>query len=444
LSTRLAAKRVVRQEKCQSLLKRNANRQNCDCMKINMDDSRLTNIVQLREFLKASQGMAVSLGGATLEEKYAFIDDTIDRLDYRTLSKKDKKTIINYLRKVTGYKHTQLFRLIKRAGNGKLSKIPYQRINPHRIYTSRDIKLLEKTDELHLRLSDMATKEILRREYEVFGHLDFQTITRISHSHIDNLRDSPIYKNSWINHTKARLIPIGITMPPDNLGKPGSIRVDAVHQNEVYHLNSVDEIIQWEIAICVPQICEACMVPAIEEMIDQYPFTIFNFHSDRGGETINYQVADLLQRLLIKQTKSRSNHCNDNALVETKNGSVIRKNMGWQHINQSLADKVNDYYRNFFNPYLNYHRPCGFPTIVVDDKGKKRKVYKTYQVPYEALKKIPNADKYLKPGITFDRLDTIAYQCSDNEFAQIMRNEERKLFEIIMKTDHKAGLLYRY
>lgn len=410
-------------------------------MKINMDDSRLTNVTQLRAFLKASQKMAVSLKEAALEEKYAFIDDTVDRLGYHVLPKKDKKTVINYLRKITGYKHTQLFRLIKRAGKGKLSKIPYQRIYPHRIYTSGDIKLLEKTDELHLRLSDMATKEILRREYEVFGHREFQTITRISHSHINNLRDSPIYKSSWINHTKARLIPIGITMPPDNLGKPGSIRVDTVHQNEVYHINSVDEITQWEIVVCIPQICEACIIPALADLINQYPFTVFNFHSDRGGENINYTVADLLNRLVIKQTKSRSNHCNDNALIETKNGSVIRKNMGWQHINQNMADSVNNYYRNFFNPYLNFHRPCGFPTIITDHKGKKHKVYKTYRVPYEALKEITGADKFLRSGITFEKLDIIAYQCSDNEFAAMMRNEERKLFDIIMKMDHKDGFV---
>jgi transposase InsO family protein len=123
------------------------------------------------------------------------------------------------------------------------------------------------------------------------------------------------------------------------------------------------------------------MLPALQEIIDQYPFVIFNFHSDRGGENINYQVANFLQRLLIKQTKSRSNHCNDNALVETKNGAIIRKNMGWQHINQNLTNKVNDYYKNYFNLYLNYHRPCGFPTIMVDEKRRKKKTtFPTYEV----------------------------------------------------------------
>jgi hypothetical protein len=299
---------------------------------------------------------------------------------------------------------------------------------------------LEKTDELHLRLSEGATKEILRREFEVFHHNNFQTISRISHSHITNLRHSLIYKNSWVNHTKARQIPIGITQKPENYGKPGSIRVDTVNQRDVYHINSVDEITQWEVVVCVPQISERCMLPALQELIDQYPFIIFNFHSDRGRETINYLVSSFLQRLLIKQTKSRAYHANDNALVETKNGAVVRKNMGWQHINQNLTDKINHYYRNYFNPYLNFHRPCGYPTIVVDEKGRKKRLYHTYQTPYEALKNIKEGEKILKPNLSFEKLDKIAYKYSDNEFAQILRNEEKKLFDLITKVNKNGGL----
>jgi hypothetical protein len=50
--------------------------------------------------------------------------------------------------------------------------------------------------------------------------------------------------------------------------------VDSVHQRNVYHINSVDEITQWEIVVCVPQISESCMLPALKELIDQYPFII--------------------------------------------------------------------------------------------------------------------------------------------------------------------------
>jgi len=408
-------------------------------MNITMDDSRLTHVTQLVAFLKASQQVVVSLRDAPLAEKYCFITKTIKQFSYQNLSKKDKHTVILYLHKVTGYKKQRLYQLVKRAEKRTLQKASYARAHPTKIYVTKDIKKLEATDELHLRLSEDATKEILRREYEVFHHQEYQTISRISHSHITNLRHSDVYKSSWINHTKSRQVPIGETRKPENYGKPGSIRVDSVSQKDIYHINCVDEITQWEIVFCVPQLSESCMEPALMEIFDQYPFALFNFHSDRGKETINYVVADLLQRLVIRQTKSRSYHSGDNALVETKNGSIIRKNMGWEHINQKMCDPINVYYKKYFNPYLNYHRPCAYPTIETDSKGKKKKVYNRYEMPYEFLKSLPKAKEYLKQGITFEQLDKIAYSLSDNEFATIMREEERKLFQEIRDTDRKNG-----
>lgn len=408
-------------------------------MYVTMDDSRLINVTQLNEFLTASRSVAVSLEESPLEKKYQFIEKTIRQFSYWKLSKKEKRIVLYYLIKVTGYKKERLYQLVGRAEKGTLKKAVYVRSNPTKIYVRKDIKLLEQTDELHLRLSEDATKEIMRREFEMFNHQEYQTIARISHSHITNLRHCETYKSSWINHTKARQVQIGITRKPENYGKPGSIRVDSVSQKDVYHINAVDEITQWEIVFCIPQLSERCMIIALETIFDQYPFTLFNFHSDRGHETINYLVADLLQRLLIKQTKSRSYHSGDNALVETKNGSVIRKNMGWEHIDQSLCDEINEYYKNYFNPYLNFHRPCAYPTIQTDEKGKKKKIYNLYQMPYEFLKELPKAQTYLRKGITFEQMDKIAYSQSDNEFATIMREEERKLFQKIRNHDRKNG-----
>ncbi len=113
--------------------------------------------------------------------------------------------------------------------------------------------------------------------------------------------------------------------------------------------------------------------------------------------------------------------------------------MGWTHIHQSFCDDINYYYKNYFNPYLNYHRPCGYPTTIIDKKGKKKKLYNNYQVPYEFLKSLKGARKYLKPGITFSKLDTIAYQMSDNDFAEILRKKERLLFEKIEKYNKKSS-----
>ena len=66
-------------------------------------------------------------------------------------------------------------------------------------------------------------------------------------------------------------------------------------------------------------------------------------------------------------------------------------------------------------------------------------MYSLYQPPYEALKQIVGAKKFLKPGISFENLDKIAYSQSDNEFAAIMREEERKLFQKIRKKNQQDG-----
>jgi hypothetical protein len=75
----------------------------------------------------------------------------------------------------------------------------------------------------------------------------------------------------------------------------------------------------------------------------------------------------------VEITKSRSRQTNDNALVGSKNGSVIRKMLEYIHIPQRFAFHVNEFNRLHFVPYINYHRPCFFPIIATDDNGKARK-----------------------------------------------------------------------
>ena len=77
----------------------------------------------------------------------------------------------------------------------------------------------------------------------------------------------------------------------------------------------------------------------------QFPFVIVGFHSDNGSEYINHQVANLLEKLRIEQTKSRSRQSNDNALAESKNASVVRKHMGYDHIPQAYAKPINAFYQ---------------------------------------------------------------------------------------------------
>jgi transposase InsO family protein len=79
---------------------------------------------------------------------------------------------------------------------------------------------------------------------------------------------------------------------------------------------------------CVETISERHLLAVLEAMLHQIPFLIRGFHCDNGSEFINHQVAGLLEKLRVEFTKSRAYRTTDNALVEGKNGAVIRKHIG--------------------------------------------------------------------------------------------------------------------
>jgi len=164
-------------------------------------------------------------------------------------------------------------------------------------------------------------------------------------------------------------------------------------------------------------------------MLRQFPFPIRGFHSDNGSEFINQTVARLLNKLLIEQTKSRPRHSNDNGLVETKNGAVIRKHMGYGYLQAEHAEPIQQFYNAHLNPYLNYHRPCAQADIQVDEKGRQRHHYRRYQTPLETLLVLAPPAPVLRPGLTVAVLRRIAAAVSDTEAAQRMQQAKAKLFE---------------
>ena len=228
-----------------------------------------------------------------------------------------------------------------------------------------------------------------------------------------------------------------VALKPRPEGKPGYIRIDSVHQGNtlehegVYHINAVDEVTQFQVIACVERITEDCLLPVLQDLLEQYPFYLLEIHTDNGSEYINYRMAEMLQRLLIKFTKSRPRHSNDNALVESKNGSVVRKLMGYSHIPARHATPIHTFYKDFLNPYLNYHRPCFFPETHTDSKGRQKKTYpySKLMTPYEKLKSIPKGESFLKKPLTFTQLDAFALQMSDNQFAERMSKAKDKLFD---------------
>lgn len=101
----------------------------------------------------------------------------------------------------------------------------------------------------------------------------------------------------------------------------------------------------------------------LEAMLHQFPFRVLGLHCDNGSEFLNHQVEKMLTKLPVEFTKSRAYRTTDNALVEGKNGAVVRKHIGYGAIGAEHAAAFQKCYTAYFNPYLNCHRPCGFAEI---------------------------------------------------------------------------------
>jgi transposase InsO family protein len=399
-------------------------------MTIHMKNLERLSLAEMQEFVQGSRKLTLSLEGQAAI--YGFIEALLKAQQYRRLSRGQRGVVRRFLTKVSGLSRAQITRLIAAwMRTRQVRRRPPQRPNFPRRYSSADVVLLAEVDAAHEELSGPATRHILEREFSVFGKAEYEELSGISVSHIYNLRRSKTYLRYRVRvqHTQRSQVSIAERRKPDPQGKPGYLRVDTVHQGQhdgqpgLYHLNAVDTVTQWEIVGCVETISERHLLPVLEAMLHQFPFRILGFHCDNGSEFINHQVAALLNKLLVEFTKSRAYRTTDNALVEGKNGAVVRKHIGYGPIGAPHAEELQKFFTAHFNPYLNYHRPCGFAVIELGAGGKKKRIYRTedYQTPYEKLTSLPDWRQYLKAGLRPAALQQQAGQMSDTEAARRMK-----------------------
>ena len=407
-----------------------------------MEDGEKLSLEQIRAFLEASG--EVRFQAQDREELYGWVDGTLRQQDYGQLMRAAKGLVRRYVAKMTGLSRAQTTRLIHAYQQGQAVKPrTYRRRRFPQRYTAQDCELLAEVDTAHETLSGPGTQKILQRAFHDFHDARFQRLAELSIAQLYRLRQSRAYRAKRIayQHTRPTQAAIGERRKPTPEGRPGYLRVDTVHQGDqdgvkgLYHINAVDEVTQWQVVGATAHISEAWLEPLLAAMLAQFPFQIRGFHSDNGSEFINHTVAKLLNKLLVEQTKSRPRHSNDNGLAETKNGWVIRKHIGYGHIASKHAEAFDQFYRQHFNAYLNFHRPCGVPEVVTNAKGKQKRVYRWYATPWEILRQLPGLASYLKAGQSIAQLDQLARQCSDTDAARTMQQAKQTLFAHLRRDD---------
>ena len=413
-------------------------------MVINMDESRLNTIGQIEGFLSGSIEVEFSAHSGDTE-RYAHISRVLTRFDYPRRNKRERGVLLAYLRHTSGYERAQMTRLVARWTQNRVAHTPLAKryrapSAPFaRTYSALDVELLVEMDRANEDVCGPAIAHLLQRAYSVYGDTRYERLATLSVSHLYNLRKSTGYQARRTSFTKTHPVcnAIGVRRAPRPNGRAGYVRIDTVHQGDldgvkgVYHITCVDAVSQWQVQACVQGISEAFLLPVLALIIEQFPFKIIGFHSDNGTEYINGRVAQMLEKLRIEQTKSRSRHSNDNALAESKNASVVRKHMGYSHIPQKYAQPINTFYQEVFNPWLNLHRPCLFATEITNPKGKIVKRYRHEDVNTPLARLVELSKKKLvsyKAGITLKNLQAQASAQTDLAAAQAMQKAKADLF----------------
>lgn len=313
-----------------------------------------------------------------------------------------------------------------------------------RKYTSADVALLVEMDRANEDVCGPAIAHLFPRALHEYGDTRYERLATLAPSHLYNLRKSAGYQAQRVSFTKTHPVCnlIGVRRMPRPSARAGYVRIDTVHQGDldgvkgVYHITCVDSASQCQVQACVQGISQAWLLPTPALIIAQFPFEVLGFHSDNGSEFINRQVAALLNKLRIEQTKSHSRRSNDNALAESKNAGVVRKHMGYSHIPQKYARPINAFYETLFNPWLNLHRPCMFAIDKVGPKGKIVKQYlkKNVRTPLERLTLLLEQGlASLKKGQTLLELQQQAQAKTDLQAAQDMQKAKADLFATFNK-----------
>ncbi len=400
-----------------------------------MSDGERMSLEQIRAFLKGNE--EVGFKASNRKQAYEWTQRTLCAQEYTSLQRSGKGLVKGYIAKLTGLRRAQITRLIAQyVATGAVQSRQGRGRRYTARYTPEDMALLAEVDMAHDTLSGPATRQLLYRGWHEFADARYERLADISPAHIYNLRRKRGYREHALVLTRTRPTPtaIGERRKPAHGGRPGYLRVDTVHQGDldgvkgVYHINLVDDVTQWQVVGAVERISESQLKPLLERLLQQFPFRILGFHSDNGSEFINHTIAALLNKLLIEQTKSRPRHSGDNGLVETKNGAVIRKHMGYDHIASEHADAINAFYEEHFNPYLNFHRPCAVPEARKDSRGKTVRVYRWYATPWEILRQTPGIGACLKGNLTIEDMEKQAGAASDTVAATRMNQARRKLF----------------
>lgn len=132
---------------------------------------------------------------------------------------------------------------------------------------------------------------------------------------------------------------------------------------------------------------EKAVLDALKNIRMSLPFNLLGIDGDNGGEIINYHMLKYCLKEKLVYTRSRPYMKNDNAYIEQKNYTHVRKLVGYHRYDTVEQIKLlNDLYRNEYRLFTNFFRPM----MKIKSKEKInnstcKKKYDDAKSPYQRL-----------------------------------------------------------
>jgi hypothetical protein len=322
---------------------------------------------------------------------------------YRNASKDSKARILDELCQVCGYNRKYAIWKLNRLRNKEKAKTPERRRRPRK-YGYDVLLIVEEVWKKSGYPWSVRLKEILhlwlpwiKKHYQVTAEVE-KKLAEISASTMD--RHLKPLKNKLKRRIYGRTKPgtllrhkIPVKTDHWDVAQPGYLEADLVsHSGEsgygefMHSLNFTDIFSQWVETEAVMGKGQEGILEAFGEISQRFPFKILGIDSDNGSEFINHHLWNYCEEEGIQFTRSRPYKKDDNAHIEQKNWTHVRKLMGWDRYDspQALA-AMNSLYEKELPLYMNLFQPS-VKLLKTKRKGsRKNRLYSRPLTPLDRL-----------------------------------------------------------
>lgn len=355
---------------------------------------------------------------------------------YRKASKLEKRSILDEFTKTAGYNRKYAIAVLRdlyRYKRGKISRPRKRRYDiVDAIVLTKVCDLLDWINSKRIQPQIGVAIDSLVTEGELICSKEQKgKLVKISPATIDRLfkqyKKRPVGKGRSYTKPGTLLktqIPVR-TFADWNENIVGFFEIDLCGHDGglakgdfAWTLNFVEVKVQWTEQVAVKNKAQIHVFNGIKTIRGRLPFPLLGYDSDSGSEFINHQLYRYSIQEKITFTRGRSGKKNDNAFVEEKNDSVVRRWVGYgRYDTEEQVDILNELYEvlrlytNFFLPVMKLKEKVRIGSKVIKKYDKPatpyQRVLKAKDVSKEAKGKLKKQYKTLNLVLLKKQIDAI-------------------------------------